>query len=162
MSFQLMPSIGKDPAIRDLSQKSIPGHVPAGYRTLRQGERTSDIGAAAARILNTSTLGDQTPFTIEGELYLGRTEPHFHPPPPEGTPLSEIKKYPKPWGWHKGVTIFKAQDGTKVPSSPTENFVPPTPSNSETRMKLLQRVQDSPEKELGGVEQFLSDLEKEL
>jgi hypothetical protein len=158
MSYQLMHSIGKDPAIKDLSKDSIPGHAPTGFRSLQPGEKGQDIGSAAARILNTSELGDQTPFTVEGQLYMGRTEPHFHPPPPPGTDPSEYGKYPKPWGWHKGVTVFKAKEDTTVPTSPVENFVPP--SNSQTRMKLLQRVQDSPE--LERVEKFLSDIEKGL
>lgn len=156
MSFQISPSIGKDPAIKDLSQNSIPGHAPVGYRPLRPNEKNRDIGAAASSILNSSQLGDQTPFTIEGQLYMGRTEPHYHPPPPPG---SDPDKYPKPWGWHKGVTVFRANEGTTMPG---DNFQPPQPSNSQTRMKLLQRMQDSPDDKLNEVEQFLSEFEKEL
>ena|SRR5579864_4314406 len=156
MSFQVLPSVGKDPAIRDLSQNSIPGHAPQGYRPLRPEEKNRDIGAAASRILNSSELGDQTPFTIGDELYMGRTEPHYHPPPPAG---ADPAKYPKPWGWHKGVTVFRAQEGTTAPG---DNFMPPQPSNSQARMKLLQRMQDSPDNKSEEVERFLSEFEKEL
>jgi len=145
---QIMSSIGKDPAIKDLSQNSIPGHPPAGYRPMRKGEGSGEVGAAASKILNSSELGDQTPFTIGDESYIGRTEPHFHPPPPAGTDPSEFKKYPKPWGWHKGVTVFKA-DGA-------------TPSGSQGRMKLLQRVQDSPDKGESGIEKLFSEIETDL
>lgn len=155
MSFQISPSIGKDPAIKDLSQNSIPGHAPVGYRPLRAGEKNHDIGVAAGRILNSSELGDQTPFTIDGISYMGRTEPHYHPPPPPG---EDPSKYPKPWGWHKGVTVFIAEEG----ATPTLNYMPPQPSNSQGRMKLLQRMQDSPEGSSEEVEQFLSEFEKEL
>lgn len=159
---QILPSIGKDPAIKDLSRNSIPGHPPAGYRPLRPGENNSDIGAAAVKILNSSGLGDQTPFIINGQLYMGRTEPHFHPPPPKGTDPSEYKKYPKPWGWHKGVTVFKALEGTKPPKAPSADFKPPVPSGSQTRMKLLQRVQDSPDSGLDEISELFSEVEKDV
>ncbi len=158
---KIMPSIGKDPAIKDLSRNSIPGHAPTGYRPLRPGENNKDIGAAATKILNSSELGDQTPFAIDEQLYMGRTEPHFHPPPPKGTDPSEFKKYPKPWGWHKGVTVFKALEGTKSPSV-AEEFKPPVPSGSQTRMKLLQRMQDSPVSSLDKINDLFSEIEKDV
>lgn len=156
MSFQIQPSIGKDPAIHDLSQNSIPGHPPAGYRPLKPGEKSGDIGAAAMKILNSSELGDQTPFTVGDQLYMGRTEPHYHPPPPPG---EDPSKYPKPWGWHKGVTVFRALEGTE---SSGLNFMPPQPSGSQTRMKLLQRMQDSPEDKLEELNEILSELGQDL
>ena len=156
MSFQIKPSIGKDPAIKDLSQHSIPGHPPAGFRPLQPGEKSKDIGAAATSILNSSELGDQTPFEIDGEQYMGRTEPHYHAPPPPG---EDPSKYPKPWGWHKGVTVFKAEGGTTAPGI---NYMPSQPSNSQTRMKLLQRMRGSPDEKLEEVNNFLSELELEL
>ncbi len=158
---KIMPSIGKDPAIKDLSKNSIPGHAPKGYKPLRPGENTGEVGAAASKILNSSQLGDQTPFTIDDQLYMGRTEPHYHPPPPQGTDPSEFKKYPKPWGWHKGVTVFKAVEGTKAPAI-AENFEPLVPSNSQTRMKLLQRVHDSPDNSLDKINELFSEIEKEV
>lgn len=155
MSIQIKPSIGKDPAIKDLSQNSIPGHAPSGYRPLRSGEKSGEVGKAAVSILNSSELGDQTPFEIDGQSYMGRTEPHYHPPPPPG---EDPAKYPKPWGWHKGVTVFIADGGT----SPSLNYMPTQPSNSQARMKLLQRLQDSPEDKEEVVEQILRELEQEL
>lgn len=154
MSIQIQPSIGKDPAIKDLSQNSIPGHAPTGYRPLRPGEKGGEVGKAAMSILNSSELGDQTPFEIDGQSYMGRTEPHYHPPPPLG---EDPSKYPKPWGWHKGVTVFIATEG-----SPSLNYMPPQSSDSQARMKLLQRIQDSPENKEEAMEQILKELEQEL
>ncbi len=142
---KILPSIGKDPAIKDLSKNSIPGHPPAGYRPLRKGENNGEIGAAASKILNSSELGDQTPFTIGDESYMGRTEPHYHPSPPAGIDPSEMSKYPKPWGWHKGVTVFKADT-----------------TGPQGRMKLLQKVQNSPDSGAGEIQSLLSEIEKDL
>ena len=128
MSFQLQPSIGKDPAIRDLSKSSIPGHAPEGYMPLGKNETTSEIGQAAQKILQTSELGDQVPFTIDGQKYIGRSEPHYHEPPPAGTDPSEYSRYPKPWGWHRGVTIYVSKNVT------------PLNTNVTSRIKLLQRI----------------------
>ncbi len=143
---QILPSIGKDPAIKDLSQNSIPGRPPAGYRALSKGEGKG-VGVVANKILNSSELGDQTPFTIDGESYMGRTEPHFHPPPPKGTDPSDFGKYPKPWGWHKGVTVFKASAGT---------------TSSKGRMKLLQRIQDSPDSGEDAIANLFTEIEGDL
>lgn len=155
--IRIMPSIGKDPAIKDLSQNSIPGHAPAGYRPLQKGESSRQIGAAASQILNSSELGDQTPFTIGDQLYIGRTEPHYHPPPPPG---ADPSKYPKPWGWHKGVTVFKAQEGTKAPSG-GESQEPV--SGPQGRMKLLQRVQQTtPDNSLDALQKILSEIEGDI
>lgn len=139
MSFQLQPSIGKDPTIRDLSRSSIPSWPPHGYMPLGKNETTSEIGAAARQILRTSELGDQVPFTIDGQQYIGRSEPHYHEPPPVGTDPSEYSKYPKPWGWHRGVSVFRAKEGTQIPAS--ENYQPSS-SSTTGRMRMLQRIDD--------------------
>jgi len=159
MPYQILPSIGKDPAIKDLSKNSIPGHPPVGYRPLLPKENNAEIGSIALTILRSSTLGDQTPFILDGQHYMGRTEPHFHPPPPKGTDPSEFSKYPKPWGWHKGVTVFKAKEEAQ---SSSEDFTPPSPSNSQARMKLLQRVQDSPESGGENVANLFSEIERDI
>ena len=148
--IKILPSIGKDPAIKDLSARSIPGRPPAGYRPLKSGESNTDIGVTATKILNSSSLGDQTPFTINGKEYMGRTEPHFHPSPPPG---ADPKKYPKPWGWHKGVTVFKKlEDATPAA----------TPSNSQSRMALLQKIQDTPAEGENAIENLFSEIERDV
>lgn len=151
-NIQIMNSIGKDPAIKNLSGNSIPGHPPEGFMVLPAKEKSQEIGQAATQILKSFQLGDQVPFKIGDQLYLGRSEPHFHPHPPNGTPINEQGKYPKPWGWHQGVTVFKAKEGTNE-----DNL---SPSKSQTRMKLLQRMQgEMPEQE---IDNFLTELQSEF
>ncbi len=107
--FEIVEYLGKDPAIKDLSPSSIPGHPPEGFAPLGKGENNSAIGAAATYILNNYKLGDMVTFKITDQLYCGRSEPHYHPPPPSG---ADPSKYPKPWGWHRGVTVFKSKGAT--------------------------------------------------
>jgi len=151
--IKILPSIGKDPVIKDLSAKSIPGYPPTGYRALKAGENNTDVGIAANKILHTSSLGDQTPFTIDGKEYMGRTEPHFHPYPPPGTKPSEYGKYPKPWGWHKGVTVFKKAESVPKVSGP---------SNTQSRMALLQKIQDTPVDGDSTIVNLLSEIERDV
>jgi hypothetical protein len=64
---------------------------------------------------------------------MARVEPHFHAIPPPGTPSEELKKFPKPWGWHKGVTVYKAAPGVK-----NEEYTPDKPTSGRTQ--ILQRI----------------------
>lgn len=143
-TLQIMQNIGKDPAIKDISQSSIPGHPPEGYEPLPAGEKSGDIGKAARQILENSSLGDQVPFKIGDQLYMGRSEPHFHPAPTaaEKASMSEAElnaKYPAhPWGWHRGVTVFKALEGTSAPNTGVENT--PPESGVKGRMSMLERI----------------------
>lgn len=146
-SFEITGNVGKDPAIKDLTPNSIPGHPPEGYEPLRGNESSAAIGAAAKHILNNSTLGDQVTFKIGDQMYIGRSEPHYHQPPPAG---ADPAKYPKPWGWHRGVTVFKAKAGTKAPS--TINTPPEDKGTDDKgRVPFLKRL-----------DEFLGSLDKEI
>lgn len=123
--------------------KSIgPGHPatspPEGYVNLPESEKTQAVGQVAKSLLG-GDFGAMTPFTVTSsdgktKRYMARVDAHYHPPPPQGTPPEEMSKYPKPWGWHKGVTVYKAD-----PSKATiEDYVPEAPENP--RMKFLQRI----------------------
>jgi hypothetical protein len=80
---------------------------PVGYQWLSNQEVTPEISQIAKQLLN-GAMGTQTPFCIDGKHYMARVERHFHPyPPPNATP-AEKTHYPKPWGKHRGVTIYKA------------------------------------------------------
>lgn len=136
MPYQLQPSVGKDPLIKDLSRSSVPTQPPQGYRPLRAGEKTPSISEAAQKILWSFDLGDQIPFTADGEKYMGRVEPHYHSPPPPGTDPSEYGRYPKPWGFHKGVTVYKFITVDHL--SPVDNFQPEKPVSG--RIQLLERM----------------------
>ncbi len=67
-------------------------------------EKTTTIGMIAVSLLG-GQMGALTPFSIGDRRYIARVEPHYHPYPPPG---ADTSKYPKPWGWHKGVTVYKA------------------------------------------------------
>jgi hypothetical protein len=136
--FEIIGNLGKDPVIKDLTPNSIPGHPPEGFVPLKSGENNSAIGAAAKYILENYKLGDQITFKVKDQLYCGRSEPHYHPSPPKG---ESPAKYPKPWGWHRGVTVFKAKAQTTKP----EDKAP------EGKTSFLDRV-----------DEFLGDLDKEI
>jgi hypothetical protein len=80
--------------------------LPQGCTPLLAKERTATTGKVARSLLG-GEFGTITLFQIGDKYYVARVEPHYHPPPPADTPTQELSKYPKPWGWHKGVTIYK-------------------------------------------------------
>jgi hypothetical protein len=111
---------------------------PQGYLSLESNENNATLGKIARSLLG-GDYGTMTPFHItdaDGKTrrYMARVDAHYHAPPPAGTPQEEMAKYPKPWGWHKGVTIYKA-DPSK---NSIEDYVPESPENP--RMKFLQRI----------------------
>jgi hypothetical protein len=116
----------------------IPGRPPTGYAHMQPGEVNPTIGRIARDLLN-GDWGALTPFRIGNKKYMARVEPHYHEPPPAG---ADASKYPKPWGWHKGVTIYKQDLSTKkvddIAEEPNETEEA-TPSNGG-RMKLLERI----------------------
>jgi hypothetical protein len=114
------------------SSPKIGGPLP-GYIALPENEKTHEIGQIATSLLK-GEFGKTTPFTSNGKQYIGRVEPHFHPYPPPG---ADLGKYPKPWGWHKGVTVYKAKDA--IPTPPPSD-VSSAPSKSRGRLSLLQRI----------------------
>lgn len=101
---------------------------PKGYRPLGPGENNNEIGKIAKTFLN-KPFGSENVFELNNQMYLAKVEPHFHPIPPEGTSPSDYRKYPKPWGWHKGVTVYK--------NTSTE-YKPEAPDNG--RSQILQRL----------------------
>jgi len=81
---------------------------PAGYQPLASKEITPEISQVARQLLG-GAMGTQTPFSIDDQQFMARVEPHYHQPPPEGSSPEEQARYPKPWGWHHGVTVYKSQ-----------------------------------------------------
>lgn len=111
---------------------------PEGYLALEPSENTSTIGKVAHNLLN-GNYGDMMPFRIvepdgKSHSYMARVDAHYHKPPPTGATPEEAAKYPKPWGWHKGVTVYKADPAR----AGVEDYVPESPENP--RMKFLQRI----------------------
>ena len=79
---------------------------PAGYQPLANGEITPEVSQVAKGLLG-GEMGTQTPFSVDEKQYMARVETHYHPPPPQGSTPAEQAKYQKPWGYHKGVTVYK-------------------------------------------------------
>ena len=120
--------------------QGAPKSPPVGYVPLPKNEITPTIGKIAHDLLN-GEFGTTTPFSIGNKRYMARLEPHYHPSPPAGCgtpalPDCDISKFPKPWGWHKGCTVYKAAEATTV-----EDYAPPT-DESNPRVKWLQRIDD--------------------
>jgi hypothetical protein len=80
--------------------------IPQGYSILSNQETNITIHKIAVSLLGRK-LWTITLFSIGDKKYLARVEPHYHPFPPAGTTLEEQSKYPKPWGWHKGITVYR-------------------------------------------------------
>jgi hypothetical protein len=80
--------------------------VPTGYIFLPNNEITPAISLIAKKLL-VNDFGTEIPFQIDKQQYLARVEHHYHPPPPPNSPPEVQKRYPKPWGVHKGITIYK-------------------------------------------------------
>ncbi|MET0594109.1 MAG: hypothetical protein ABW133_15520 [Polyangiaceae bacterium] len=70
-------------------------------RHVRGDEMTTEIAKRAREILDSSSdsaYGTEVPFEVDGQGYIGRIEEHYHEP---GGPK-------KPWGRHRGVTVYHA------------------------------------------------------
>jgi len=71
-------------------------------RAVRGEEMTPEIAQRAREILDANrdaAFGTEVPFEIDGHPYIGRIEEHYHEP---GGPR-------KPWGRHRGVTVYHAE-----------------------------------------------------
>ena len=77
---------------------------PKGYEALYQ---VSPIIIAVAYKLNKGEYGTLTTFSVGDKYYIARVEHHYHPAPPDNATPEEKAKYRKPWGWHKGCTVYK-------------------------------------------------------
>jgi hypothetical protein len=76
----------------------LPGSPPDGYRFLHGAVPPQAVREAQS--LLAGDYGTETPFEINGKMYMARVEPHYHPP---GYKFG-------PTGWHKGVTVYEAID----------------------------------------------------
>jgi lathosterol oxidase len=73
--------------------------LTAGRAPLHPEETTAAIEQRAKEILDThgdAAIGTEVPFAIEGRAYVARIDEHYHEP---GGPR-------KPWGHHRGVTVY--------------------------------------------------------
>jgi|SRR5579859_1061297 len=115
------------PTDNSIGPKQVPKSTPAGYVLLPDNEKTTIIAQVARKLLG-GEWGTITPFKIGNKRFLARVEPHYHNPPPPNTSTENLSKYPKPWGWHKGVTIYRAV-GKDLPVTKEDN-----------NFKLLEKI----------------------
>lgn len=90
---------------------AMPGNMPNGYTSmgkirLEAGER-AEMGKRAKELLGQigkMNIGEEAPYEYNGIKYIRRVEPHWHDYPVAG---ADVLKYPRPYGWHKGITVYK-------------------------------------------------------
>ena len=100
--------------LRKESERAAPSLQPAGFhpvriedlapapplavRPLRDDELTSELHGLADDVLwkFDAPLGTEVLIDADGKKYVARFEQHYHE---EGGPQ-------RPWGWHKGVTLY--------------------------------------------------------
>ena len=75
--------------------KSFNGAPPPGFNRIKS---VPPEAKAIAKDVLSGEYGTLTPFEVGNEKFIARVEPHYH------DPNSGIK----PYGWHKGVTIYKS------------------------------------------------------
>lgn len=101
-----------------------PKSPPMGYSRLPNP--STQVGTIAKKLLG-GQFGTMTPFEISGAKYMARVEPHYHKYPPPG---ADPSKYPKPFGWHKGVTVYQSGNNSVTKNAPA------------SREKLFQRIDE--------------------
>jgi hypothetical protein len=99
---QQVASLSPPGKVTPKSNKPYAGTVGVPQRRhVRGDEMSSEIARRAREILDAnsdSAYGTEVPFEVDGRSYIGRIEEHYHEP---GGPK-------KPWGRHRGVTVYHA------------------------------------------------------
>lgn len=108
-----------EPNLPEIDKSISAGHPatspPKGYIALLPTENNEVIGKVACSFLD-GDFGTMTPFRIEEKgkptkQFMARVDAHYHEPPPPNASKEEMRKYQKPWGWHKGVSVYKIKEG---------------------------------------------------
>lgn len=94
-----------------LAAAAIPQRASSGpLRMVSNGELTAGLQRRARDILEEhadAEVGASIPFRYGGRSYIARIEQHYNP---EGGER-------KPWGWHKGVTLYTRDNGRPGPTA---------------------------------------------
>lgn len=90
------PPVDRVQRVEDLPQSTL-----ALGRKLTEAELTRKLIRKAEEVLLSQypALGSEIPLEVEGKIYFGRVELHYHE---EGGPK-------KPWGYHRGMTLYAAE-----------------------------------------------------
>ncbi len=113
---------------------------PTGYAFIKMKdislELKQDFYNLASKLLS-GKYGTMTFFHIKDSKYVARVEAHYHNEPPAHATIQEKNKYPKPWGWHKGVTIYQSIDSKKILNSDSIGY-----SRSDSRAAIIKRIRE--------------------
>jgi len=99
-----MASAGPTPsagAVRGLRIEDLPS-VSAAVRPLRTEELNPELVRRADELLwnHPAPVGTDIPFEVNGKSYVARFAIHYH----------EFGSAKKPWGYHKGVTLYSTAE----------------------------------------------------
>ena len=95
------PIAEKRPAKVKLAAFAGTVNVPQ-RRAVRGADMTPQVARRAREILDETSgasFGTEVPFEIDGHAYIARIEEHYHEP--GGSK--------KPWGRHRGVTVYHSE-----------------------------------------------------
>ena len=101
-SPQAGPAPQASAALAKPPRLAMGGPVSSGLRHIRADEATPEVAQRAREILDANQnapYGTEVPFEVDGRSYVGRIEEHYHEP---GGPR-------RPWGRHRGVTVYLAE-----------------------------------------------------
>lgn len=92
-----------DPAAPQVPGMPVSFHLtpaPDGYQQMKGSDVPAEL-LPKLRPLLAAPMGTVTKMPFAGRDIVGIIQPHYHPP---GGPT-------KPWGWHKGVTLYERKGG---------------------------------------------------
>jgi hypothetical protein len=78
--------------------EDLPPEPPRPGRKLDSDDLTPTLVRKADELLWTQypPIGAKVPIEVDGTLYVGRIEKHFH----------EVGGSKRPWGYHRGMTLY--------------------------------------------------------
>jgi hypothetical protein len=112
-------------------EPSKPPDAPTGYVIAKLPPSVKNEAEQKSKSLLSNNIGYQEKITVNGKEYLAKVEYHFN----------------KTKGKHKGVTLYESKEQNKASSqeitSPKEpSYTPSTPSQSKTRMNILEKMKN--------------------
>jgi hypothetical protein len=81
--------------------EDLPLRAPRLGRKLNSDQLTPTLVRKADEVLWTQypPIGAKVPIEVDGKIYVGRVEKHFH----------EVGGPKRPWGYHRGMTLYSVE-----------------------------------------------------
>ena len=89
----------RDRVARQIADVEVPA-VETELQRLSSDDISTKHGLKATEILKSTyhlPMGAEIAFELDGEQYVAKIENHYHIP----------EVHPLPWGWHRGISLFK-------------------------------------------------------